>query len=128
MNPTWIPGRYNNLSKSRTYFKLNKVLQIPASVSPLLRIPLFWLSFHNFPLRFYKWLCKKTYQADGYLNLYFHPWEFTDLDDKDRLGLPGYVVKNSGSKMAERSEALIDWMKKCNYPFGTFKDLIKTID
>lgn len=44
--------------------------QIPASVS-LMRIPLFWLSFHNFPLFFYKFLAKNALKKDGYLNIYF---------------------------------------------------------
>ncbi len=54
INPTFLPGRYNNLKVSRTYFKEGNVTQVPASVSPNFRIPLFWLSFHNFPLFFYK--------------------------------------------------------------------------
>ena len=58
VNPTFLPGRYNNLKVSRTYFKEGEVLQIPASVSPNFRIPLFWLSFHNFPLNFFKKLAK----------------------------------------------------------------------
>ena len=46
INPTWLPGRYNNLHVSRTYFKLKSVLQLPASVSPFLRIPLFLSLIH----------------------------------------------------------------------------------
>jgi hypothetical protein len=107
INPTFLPGRYNNLDKPRTTFYDKGVFQIPASVSPLLRIPLFWLSFHNFPLLFYTYLCQKTLKKDGYLNIYFHPWEFTDLNDKDRFGFPGYVVKNTGKKMSERMEKFI---------------------
>ena len=65
VNPTFLPGRYNNLKVSRTHFKEGKVLQIPASVSPNFRIPLFWLSFHNFPLNFYKKLAKDVLKKDG---------------------------------------------------------------
>jgi hypothetical protein len=36
MNPTYIPGRYNNLSKPRTAYYTNKLLNIPISVTPLL--------------------------------------------------------------------------------------------
>src|SRR5471030_2726943 len=50
LNPTWIPGRYNNLKKPRSWFFDKGVLQIPASVSSTLRFPLFWLTFHNLPL------------------------------------------------------------------------------
>ncbi|HNP53744.1 MAG TPA: polysaccharide deacetylase family protein, partial [Ferruginibacter sp.] len=43
INPTWIPGRYNNLRLSRTVYFEEGVPRLPASVSPNLRIPLFWL-------------------------------------------------------------------------------------
>jgi peptidoglycan/xylan/chitin deacetylase (PgdA/CDA1 family) len=119
INPTYLPGRYNNLSKPRTMFYEKDVLQLPASVSPLLRIPLFWLSFHNFPMWLYKYLCMKTYKKDGYLNIYFHPWEFTDLDDKERFGFPGYVVRNSGEAMVERMDEFIGYLKGKGGRFST---------
>ncbi|WP_443945958.1 polysaccharide deacetylase family protein [Pedobacter sp. AW1-32] len=122
INPTYLPGRYNNFHVSRTYFYKENVLQIPASVSPAIRFPLFWLSFHNLPLSIYKKLASWTYKKDRYLNIYFHPWEFTDLDDEDRFGFPAYVRKNTGNKMIERMSNLIAWMKAKNYPFQTIKD------
>lgn len=127
INPTFLPGRYNNLAISRTYFMQSKVMQLPASVSPLFRIPLFWLSFHNFPLWYYKYLAKKTYQKDGYLNVYFHPWEFTDLTDKERFGFPGYVSKNSGEKMVARMDELMAWIKNKNYSVNTINEFMKLI-
>lgn len=127
INPTWLPGRYNNLHISRTYFKQGKVLQLPASVSPLFRIPLFWLSFHNFPLGLYQYLAKRAYQKDGYLNIYFHPWEFTDLKDKERYGFPGFVSKNSGIDMQNRMDKLMAWFNKNAYPNGTIDQFIKPL-
>ncbi|MGH2643768.1 MAG: polysaccharide deacetylase family protein [Chitinophagaceae bacterium] len=124
INPTFLPGRYNHLKTSRTYFYRENVLQIPASVSPLLRIPLFWLSFHNMPVFIYKKLCKSTYQKDSYLNLYFHPWEFTNLGPKEKYGFPRYVSRNSGDKMAKRMEQLIIWMTSSGYPFVTFNTFL----
>lgn len=126
INPTYLPGRYNNFNISRTYFKKENVLQIPASVSPLIRFPLFWLSFHNLPLAIYKFLSSWTYKKDKYLNIYFHPWEFTDLNDFERFGFPGYVRKNTGIKMIERMDNLISWMKSKKYPFATFQYFIKS--
>jgi len=127
INPTYLPGRYNNFNISRTHFIKDNVLQIPASVSPLIRFPLFWLSFHNLPLSVYKTLASWTYKKDKYLNIYFHPWEFTDLNDFERFGFPGYVRKNTGTKMIGRMESLISWMKVKNYPFGTFQEFIKNL-
>ena len=128
INPTYLPGRYNNFNVSRTHFRKQNVLQIPASVSPVIRFPLFWLSFHNLPLSIYKSLARWTYKKDQYLNIYFHPWEFTDLDDFERFGFPGYVRKNTGSKMIKRMDSLINWMKSKNYPFGTFQEFIGELE
>jgi peptidoglycan/xylan/chitin deacetylase (PgdA/CDA1 family) len=125
INPTWLPGRYNNLSSPRTIFEKAGIWQIPASVSPILRFPLFWLSFHNLPLWLYTWLAKITLKKDGYLNIYFHPWEFTDLTDQKRFGFPGYVSKNTGTKMIERMDSFINKLKQQNYSFGTLSDFIQ---
>ena len=127
INPTYLPGRYNNFSKPRTYFKQDGVWQIPASVSPIIRFPLFWLSFHNLPIWIYKIICSLTFLKDKYLNIYFHPWEFTDLKDFNRFGFPSYVSKNSGVQMYDRLENLIVWMKKKNFNFHSTRDLIEQI-
>jgi len=126
MNPTWLPGRYNNLSKPRTFYKEAGTWQIPASVTPLLRFPLFWLSFHNLPLSIYRWLVEKTHKNDGYLNIYFHPWEFTELEDKERFGFPGYVSRNSGMIMIQRMDSFIGYLKHKKYRFSTISDFLKS--
>lgn len=125
INPTWLPGRYNNLDKPRKYFKESGVWQIPASVSPLIRFPLFWLSFHNLPLNLYTWLAKSSIKKDGYLNIYFHPWEFTDLKNKERFGFPSYVEKNTGEKMIKRMDLFIEKLKKQNLEFSTIANFVK---
>ena len=124
LNPVYLPGRYNNFFKPRTKFVTDKLIQLPASASPLVRIPLFWLSFHNFPLWFYKAVCSRTINHDNYLNAYFHPWEFTDLKNPF-YGLPGFVKINSGKKMAGRFLNLISWMQGKGYSFSTIKDFLK---
>ena len=53
LNPTLIPGRYMNLFKNRRPYLKTGIIQIPASVTPILRIPLFWCALHLFPLSFY---------------------------------------------------------------------------
>ena len=128
INPTWLPGRYNNLSVKRTYFKKEGVLQLPASVSPGLRIPLFWLSFHNFPQWLYRLLIDQTYKKDKYINVYFHPWEFTDLNQKEKYAFPNYVSKNSGQEMMDRMDRFLSWINAKGYPNGTIHQFIKQID
>jgi peptidoglycan/xylan/chitin deacetylase (PgdA/CDA1 family) len=123
LNPVFLPGRYNNLSRPRTLFSEHGVLQLPASATPLIRFPLFWLSFHNLPLWLYKLACARTINSDGYLNIYLHPWEFTDLK-RPRYGLPKYVSKNSGAAMRDRFAELLQWMKMKDYSFKPIKDFL----
>lgn len=119
INPTWIPGRYNNLSKPRTSFVEEGVLQFPASVTPQFRIPLFWLGFHNYPLSFYLKCSAAVLKKDGYLNIYFHPWEFENYDGVGGATFPKYVVRNSGALMLQRTESLIKWAAERGYRFDT---------
>ncbi len=113
MNPTYLPGRYNHFFKQRTAYYSDKLLNIPVSVTPLIRFPLFWLSFKNFPLSLYKFASKITLDWDAYLNLYFHPWEFTNIRGYQ---LPGYIKRHSGKEMSDRLENYLTWIK----PYGEF--------
>ena len=126
LHPTFIPGRYNNLDKPRTWFMKEEVLQIPAAVTPLVRFPLFWLSFKNFPLSVIKTASRWIMREDGYVNLYFHPWEFTDTTDKQKFGLPFYVSDN-GRKMCSKLENYIRWGQQKGYTFTTYLDLYRQI-
>jgi len=121
INPTILPGRNNDLHLSRTFYRENNFLRMPGSVTPNLRIPLFWLSFKNFPYKLYLKLAMKTLQKDGYLSLYFHPWEFTDISV---FKLPFYIKKLSGIALTERLNLLIDDLKKVA-AFSSVKDYIK---
>ncbi len=113
INPTWIPGRYNNLHLPRTMYREQGILRVPASVSPVFRLPLFWLSFKNFPYTIFKRLALQALQHDGYLCLYFHPWEFTDINN---YGLPNYAKRLNGAPLLERLEKLVvDLKKECEF-------------
>jgi peptidoglycan/xylan/chitin deacetylase (PgdA/CDA1 family) len=108
MNPTYLPGRYNNFFKPRTVYLSNKLINLPISVTPLIRFPLFWLSFKNLPIPLIKFATKLTINHDRYLNIYFHPWEFTDLT---KYRLPAYIKKRSGKEMVQRLEHYLLWLK-----------------
>jgi hypothetical protein len=124
LNPVFLPGRYNNFFRPRTVFKEDGLIQLPASATPGFRIPLFWISFHNFPMWFYRTACATTISKDHYLNLYFHPWEFTNLY-LEKLGMPNYIARNSGLQMEQRFHSLISWMKHKGYRFSTIGDFLK---
>jgi peptidoglycan/xylan/chitin deacetylase (PgdA/CDA1 family) len=104
IHPTWLPGRYNNLHLPRNWYQQEGVLRLPASVTPNLRLPLFWLAFKNYPYWLFKKLVLQTLKKDGYVCLYFHPWEFTNIHD---YKLPGYVKKHCGESLQNRLHQLI---------------------
>ena len=121
LHPTWLPGRYNNLNKPRTIHRSEGVLRIPASVSPVLRIPLFWLAFKNYPYGLFLHLCRRVLRSDGYLSLYFHPWEFTDLRGFD---LPKFTMRGSDGRLLERILRLVDELRH-EAEFVTMRDLVQ---
>lgn len=122
INPTYIPGRYNNLSLSKNPFIEDSIVNIPASVTPSLRIPLFWLSFHNLPFKLYTNLCKKVLKKSELLSLYFHPWEFFPLREHPEMKIPYYIKVNTGEKMCSRFQRLIKELKNNNEEFFTYKE------
>ena len=109
LHPTFLPGRYCHLASPRTPFAWKGLREIPASVTPLLRFPLFWLSLHLLPERLYRALVRRTLAHDGTLVLYFHPWEFSPELPGRAAGLkvPRYVRVHLGRPMLERLERLI---------------------
>lgn len=123
LNPAFIPGRYMHLTTPRTCFMKDGVLQIPASVTPWLRIPLFWLSLHNFPEWLYHKLVLRTLRHDGYFNTYFHPWEFYELKEHPELKMPFIIKNHSGKEMTQRLDRLIKMLKKNNCEFITYNEL-----
>ena len=122
VNPTFLPGRYNKLHVPKRFFNENGLWQIPAAVS-WFRFPLFCLSFHNLPLWLYRFLLKRSVKSIGYAALYFHPWEFTDLHQKE-FNFPAYVMRNSGEKMIARFDSLLTFIKQQGWKTGLYKEMI----
>jgi hypothetical protein len=113
LHPTLLPGRYDNLGEPRTVFNQSGVTRIPASVSPLLRLPLFWLAFKNYPYNLFYLLCRQCIRQDGYVCLYFHPWEFTDIRS---YNLPGFVTRYCGEQMLWKlNRLMIDLGRDCDF-------------
>jgi len=112
-NPVWLPGRYNNFFTPRTAHLGGELLHVPASATPLLRVPLFWLAVKNLPFWWTRLATARTLAHDGYVNLYFHPWEFEDLRS---YGLPRIVRRLDGEAMRARLEAYLRWLR----PRGRF--------
>ena len=127
LNPAFIPGRYMNLKTPRTWFVKDGVMQIPASVTPLLRFPLFWLSLHNLPEFMYHWMVRRVLKKDGYFVTYFHPWEFYELKEHPEFKMPFIIKNHSGREMAGRLDNLIKMLKKKNYKFITYNEFVDIV-
>ena len=128
LNPAFIPGRYMNLRTPRTYFIKDGVLQIPASVTPWLRFPLFWLSLHNLPEGIYHRMVRRTLNHDGYFVTYFHPWEFYELKAHPEFKMPFIIKNHSGKEMCERLDNLIKMLKKNDHRFITYTEFCNEIE
>ena len=107
LNPTFIPGRYNHFDKHKTIFKQDNLLVFPASVTPVMRIPLFWLTFKNANIKWYCRQVKNCLDKYSYVNIYLHPWEFTDVSD---YSVPSYMATNP-DKMKEKLIYFINHFK-----------------
>lgn len=122
LNPTFIPGRYMNLRVPRTAFMQKDVLQIPVSVTPWLRFPLFWLSCHNLPFWLYRALVLRTLRHDDVFTIYFHPWEFVDLGKHPEYGIPYIIRHHAGKGMEMRLEKLLQSFQKLRQPYFTYSE------
>jgi hypothetical protein len=125
LNPTWIPGRYDHRDKPTTPFFDQGLWNVPASVTPNTRIPLFWLAFKNFPLWFFSYLSRICLKKNRFLNLYFHPWEFTDLS---KYPLPFHVkMGHQGSLLTKLGGYLKGLQKDQLADFITMNEYVKNL-
>jgi len=124
LNPAFIPGRYMHLTTPRTYFMKDGVMQIPASVTPLIRFPLFWLAMHNLPMWLYLKMVKRVVNHDNYFVTYFHPWEFYELKQHPEYKMPFIIKNHSGNTLYQRLDTLIKTLKGDNDEFITFKEFV----
>ena len=124
LNPAFIPGRYCHWDVPRTPFVKAGLLQVPASVTPLIRFPLFWLALHLLPEWLYHALVRRTLRRDGRIVTYFHPWEFSSLSERSaELKIPRLVRMNLGRAMIGRLDRFVAAMVKSGAEFGIIKEI-----
>ena len=124
LNPAFIPGRYMHLSDPRLPFCKDGLIQIPASVTPLIRFPLFWLSLHHLPQWIYQALAGRVLRHDGIMVTYFHPWEFADDTTSPQYRLPFVVRRHCGLPMLQRLDRFITNLKRQDAEFVTFTEYL----
>ncbi len=124
VSPTYLPGRYNNYFEKRKAAKKERIYEIPISTPPLIRLP-YWNFFRLFGIRYLKLLTKICLKNPGFVNIYFHPWEFNRLTC---FKIPFYLRKSySGARIERDLENYILWCKKNNFKFLTFSEFLKTV-
>ena len=122
IHPTFIPGRYMNLFKKRKIHRIGDVIEVPLSVLPIIRLPIFWIAFKNLPLTYSKIFTKLNFSSNNYTMLYFHPWEFADLSS---VNIPNYIKKKNGEELLKMLEKYILFCKKNNYGFETIENYLR---
>ena len=120
LNPAFIPGRYMHLDMPRTCFVQDGVLQIPSSVTPIIRFPLFWLANHVLPIKLYHWMIRRTLRHDGYFTTYMHPWEFCNLKEHPEWKTQAIIKMNCGDELLKRLDSVIKMLKSTGGNFVTY--------
>ena len=131
LNPVWLPGRYSNFSAPLKPFREACGLwQIPVSALPVVRFPLFWLSFKNLPLPLYLSLSKRAMSATGFFNMYSHPWEYNERAAEKQWKIPGYIVRHAGEVQCLRLRRLITGLGRAGTfeTFGTYLDRLQIME
>jgi peptidoglycan/xylan/chitin deacetylase (PgdA/CDA1 family) len=123
LHPTWLPGRYNHLRSKRTVRKERGLWILPASVTPVARIPVFWLAFKNIPFHIYTRLCDSILKKDGYLVFYVHPWEFSDLSSYKTL--PHLVKRKDAEALTLKLGKLFSYFTAKGYTFDTHLNFVR---
>ena len=124
VNPAWVPGRYNHRDVPLRPFVREEIVEVPVSVASSVRVPLFWLALHLFPVALYTQGAKMALRKTGYFATYFHPWEFSD----ELMGygmVPGYIKRNSGDKLVARLEKVIMELLKAGCEFETYGEFVE---
>jgi peptidoglycan/xylan/chitin deacetylase (PgdA/CDA1 family) len=124
-NPIWLPGRYCHIFKPRRPYVLEPLpgrhlVHIPASATPLIRIPLFWLALKNFPEPLLRFAARWTLSADRVLNTYAHPWEYADISTG--FGLSRVVAGCSGDRLLGRLDRFLGFLS-IRARFGHYQDI-----
>ena len=115
-HPTYVPTRYFNLFRSRNMRYIEGIINIPTSVSPILRLPFSWIWFRNLGLNYVKLCTRAVFLTQDYVNIYLHSWDFAYFNDNSISNLPYLIKRNTGIKMSKLFEDYLIWClgKKIN--------------
>ena|SRR3989344_6098148 len=125
LHPTYVPGYYNSFFEPRKIFVKENVTVIPVTVTPIVKLPFSWIWFRNMGLTYSK-ICTSLARIDSkHINIYFHPWEFVDIDKPIyREKMMSLIMKNTGDKMNRMMEDYIRWSINSGFKTSTIKDYL----
>ncbi len=125
LHPTYIPRYSNNFFKTRNIHTSHQVKVIPVSVTPLIRLPFSWIWFRNFGLTYAKLCTKLTLLNQNYINIYFHPWDFAELNKEPFKGkIFSLILRNTGIKIAKELKNYITWTQEQGITATTISDYL----
>jgi len=127
-HPTFVPGRYCNIFSSRRIHAENGVIRIPISVTPLLRLPFSWIWFRNLGLNYAKFCSNVSYLGQEYVNIYFHSWDFANIENWPLGGRYRFLVRNTGEKALSRLNSYLNWYLEKRVEIITMSEYIKRKD
>lgn len=110
-HPTYVPGRYFYLLKSRKIKLKYGIINIPISVTPIFRLPFSWIWFRNLGLNYVKLCTSWVFLNQDWVNIYLHSWDFTDLNDNLPFKLPYFITSNAGWKMIRMLDNYLNFCK-----------------
>jgi len=128
LHPTYVPGKYNNFFAKREIFSEKGILVVPVSTTPVLRFPFSWAWFRLLGLNYAKFCTALALADQDYINIYFHPWEFTDIGKYDFKKIPKTRTKNTGEAMLKKLSLYLDWCDRLNLKSVTISDYLQNYE
>ncbi|HRY28844.1 MAG TPA: polysaccharide deacetylase family protein [Elusimicrobiota bacterium] len=123
LHPTYVPGRYCHLFKSRAIASSGGVIEVPISVTPLLRLPFSWFWMRNGGIAYLKICSLWAWSQQDFLNVYFHNWDLADLEKPVLRGrLPRFVRNNAGETMVKLLGKYLRWCGDRDIQCETIKE------
>ena len=109
VHPAIVPGYYYNwdCKLEPYYYKNNKLLEIPISVIPIVRMPISWLWMRNLG----NWITNIGVNLNKKRDviIYFHTWEFSKIPRVK--GIPFYIEKNTGGAFLNKMDKFLNKFK-----------------
>jgi peptidoglycan/xylan/chitin deacetylase (PgdA/CDA1 family) len=105
---SFFPVYFNRNFMKKGPYNIGKIKILPITTVPFLGLPLNWFLFRNFGIAYAMFCTKSSLIRNDFINVYFHPWEFSDLGETK---LPTLLKRNSGLALGNLLEVYINRCK-----------------